>query len=68
MAYALANISDKKVQDYSSSNILINDNSKISLKFDDRYLGKGNIIMTLYVKSRAKTEDPYIIWICLLTY
>ncbi|APD51287.1 transposase [Francisella hispaniensis FSC454] len=65
--YALTNISDKKVHDYSSSNILIKDNGEISLKLDDRYLGKGNIIMTPYVKSRAKTEDPYIVWDCLVT-
>ncbi|MDE4953257.1 transposase, partial [Francisella tularensis subsp. holarctica] len=65
--YALTNISDKIIQDYSSINILIKDNGEISLKFEDRYLGKGSIILTPYVKSRSKTEDPYISWDCLVT-
>ena len=34
------------------------------IKFNDRYL---RLIMTPYVKSRAKTEDPYIVWDCLVT-
>ncbi|MDE5035776.1 transposase, partial [Francisella tularensis subsp. holarctica] len=38
--YALTNISDKKIQDYCSSNILFKDNGEISLIFEDRYLGK----------------------------
>lgn len=64
--HALVNISNKKTQSYSSSNILIKDNGQISLSFDDQYIGKGGIYLTPYVESEKQTEDPYIIWQCLV--
>jgi hypothetical protein len=65
--YALINIADhKNYQNIKSQNIVIRDSGEIIAKLDDRYLGRGSIVLTPYVKSRDKVEDPYIIWDCLV--
>ncbi|API87782.1 transposase [Francisella uliginis] len=65
--YALTNIStNKKYQNIKSQNIVIRNSGEIIAKLDDKYLGRGSIVLTPYVKSRAKVEDPYIIWDCLI--
>ncbi|WP_245323057.1 transposase [Francisella sp. LA112445] len=65
--YALINIADhKSYQNIKSQNIVIRDSGEIIAKLDDRYLGRGSIVLTPYVKSRDKVEDPYIIWDCLV--
>lgn len=63
--YALANISaNKKYQNIKSQNIYVRNNGQIIARLDDKYLGRGSIVLTPYVKSRHKVEDPYIIWDC----
>lgn len=65
--YALTNIStNKKYQNIKSQNIVIRNSGEIIAKLDDKYLGRGSIVLTPYVKSRARVEDPYIIWDCLI--
>lgn len=65
--YSLTNIStNKKYQNIKSQNISIRDNGEIIARLDDKYLGRGGIVLTPYVKFRDKVEDPYIIWTCLV--
>ncbi|MED7787765.1 transposase [Francisella sp. 19X1-34] len=65
--YALVNISaNKSYEDIKSQNTYIRSNGQIIARLDDRSLGKGSIVLTPYVKSRHKVEDPYIIWDCLI--